>query len=77
MKKIEVLGSGCPTCAKLKKMCEDIVTEKGIEAQIIYITDINEIVARGIMATPALIIDGELKSAGKIPIKSTLEKWIC
>jgi len=74
--KIEILGTGCPKCKKLAELAEQAVKESGIEAEIIKITEINEIMNYGVMITPALAIDGEVKIAGKIPSLEEIEKWL-
>ncbi|MBN2070921.1 MAG: TM0996/MTH895 family glutaredoxin-like protein [Candidatus Krumholzibacteriota bacterium] len=66
MKKIEILGTGCPKCKKLAEHAESAARELGIEYELIKITDINEIISYGVMMTPALVIDGEVKSLGKV-----------
>lgn len=65
MKKIYVLGTGCPKCNILAKNAETAVRETGQELEIVKVTDINEIMKFGVMLTPALVIDGEVKSSGK------------
>ena len=67
MKKIEILGSGCPKCHKLEKMVKEAVTEHGIEAEVTHVYDVDKIVDYGVMLTPALVVDGELKVSGKLP----------
>ena len=67
MKKIQILGSGCPSCAKLAANAEAAAKELGIEYDLEKVTDINDIVAFGVMMTPALVIDGEVKVVGKVP----------
>jgi small redox-active disulfide protein 2 len=64
--KIEVLGTGCPKCEALAKNVEDAVRELGFEAEIVKVTDIVEIANRGVMMTPALSVDGEIKLVGKV-----------
>jgi len=66
MTTIEVLGTGCMKCKRLLKNVEIAVKDAGTEAQIIKIEDINAIMDRGVMLTPALIIDGELKVSGRV-----------
>jgi small redox-active disulfide protein 2 len=66
MKIIQVLGTGCPKCEKLRKNAEEAVKSAGIEARIEKVSDINAIIALGVMMTPALVIDGEVKVAGKV-----------
>ena len=74
--KIEILGTGCPKCKKLNQLAEEVINELGVSAEIIKVTDINKIIDYGVMVTPALVIDGEVKVAGKIPDKPEITKWI-
>jgi len=67
MKKIQILGTGCPKCKKLAENAEAAASELGIEYTIEKVTDINEILSFGVMMTPALIVDGEVKVVGKVP----------
>ena len=64
--RIEILGTGCPKCEKLAENAELAVKELGLDAEIVKVTDINEIIKRGVMMTPALAVDGEVKSVGKV-----------
>ncbi len=66
MKLIQVLGTGCAKCAKLKENAETAVEQLGIEASVEKVEDINVITGFGVMMTPALAIDGEVKSVGKL-----------
>ncbi len=66
MKKIQILGTGCPKCKKLSENAEAAAKELGIECEIEKITDINEILKFGVMMTPALVVDGDVKSVGKV-----------
>lgn len=66
MTTIQVLGTGCKKCASLKENVEAALKEANIEAEVQMIEDINEIVKFGVMSTPALAIDGELKIVGKV-----------
>lgn len=74
--KIEILGTGCPKCKKLNELAEEAVNELNLSAEIIKITDINKIIDYGVMMTPALVIDGDVKVAGKIPSKQEIAEWI-
>lgn len=65
--KIEVLGAGCPKCKKTGKNVKKAVKQLGIEAEVVEVFDMAEVVSRGVTETPAVMIDGELKIAGKIP----------
>ena len=66
MKKIEILGTGCMNCKRLLKNVEIAMKEIGIDAEIIKVNDIKEILDRGVMFTPALAIDGEMKISGRV-----------
>ena len=74
--KIEILGTGCPKCKKLNELVEEAINELGVSAEIIKVTDINKIIDYGVMVTPALVIDGDVKVAGKIPEKEGIKRWI-
>ncbi len=63
--KIQILGTGCPKCKKLAENAEAAAQALGIEYEIEKVTDINEIMKAGVMMTPALVVDGDVKSAGK------------
>lgn len=67
MKLLQVLGPGCPKCQKLKENAEMAVKELGIEASVEKITDITQITGFGVMMTPALVVDGEVRVVGKVP----------
>jgi len=67
MKKIQILGTGCPKCRKLYEVAREAVTTASIEAEVSKIEDINEILKFGVMMTPALVVDGEVKVTGKVP----------
>lgn len=66
MTKIYILGTGCPKCKKLAENAEIAIAELGGEYEIIKVTDINEIMKFGVMITPALAVDNEVKSVGKV-----------
>ncbi len=66
MKKIQILGTGCPKCKALAANAEAAVKETGIEATVEKVEKITDIMAFGVMSTPALAVDGQVKSAGKV-----------
>ena len=66
MKKIQILGTGCAKCKKLEENARSAIDELGIECELEKITDIGEFVKYGIMTTPALVVDGEVKKSGKV-----------
>lgn len=76
MKKLQVLGTGCPKCKQLAQMTETAAKELGIEYELIKVTDINEIVSFGVMSTPALVVDGVVKLAGKVPPVAEIKKLL-
>jgi len=76
MKKLQVLGTGCPKCKKLAEVAERAAKELGIEYELIKVTDINDIMDFGVMATPALAVNGELKVSGKVPSLEALKEMI-
>jgi small redox-active disulfide protein 2 len=76
MKKLQILGTGCPKCKKLYEITAQAVKELGIDAEISKVEDINEIIKFNVMMTPALAIDGEVKIAGRIPKIEELKKLI-
>jgi len=76
MKKIQILGTGCPKCKKLAENAETAAEALGIEYEIEKIKDINEIMKFGVMMTPALAVDGQVKIVGKVPSPEDIEKMI-
>ncbi|MDY9927824.1 thioredoxin family protein [Methanosarcina sp.] len=74
--KIEILGTGCAKCKKTKEIIEKVLTESGKKAEIAKVEDIETILNYGVMVTPAVVIDGEVKLAGKIPDEKEVRKWI-
>ncbi|MCM8829687.1 MAG: thioredoxin family protein [Candidatus Omnitrophica bacterium] len=74
--KIEILGTGCPKCKALTANAEAAVKELGIDAEIVKVTDIKEIMRYKIMLVPALVIDGVVKSAGKILSVEEIKKLL-
>lgn len=73
MKRIQILGPGCARCRVLFEHAEQAARELGLEYEIEKITDIDAIVGYGVMATPALIVDGQLKVAGRVPSAQQLK----
>ncbi|PIP20119.1 MAG: thioredoxin family protein [Candidatus Omnitrophica bacterium CG23_combo_of_CG06-09_8_20_14_all_40_11] len=74
--KIEILGMGCPKCKKLYENAQSAVKELNVQAEIVKVEDIQKITDYGIMSTPAIVIDGEVRSAGRIPTPDEIKKWI-
>ena len=76
MKEIKVLGTGCPKCKKLEEVTRLVAEDMKIEFNLEKVTDLNEIMDFGVMMTPALVVDGELKVAGKIPAIKDLKTML-
>jgi len=74
--KIEVLGTGCSKCKKTKETIEKVLKQNGVEAEVVKVEDIEKIMSYGVMVTPAVVIDGEVKLAGKVPDEKEIKKWI-
>ena len=73
---IKVLGAGCASCKKLLETVQDAVKELNADANILYITDMAEIMQTGIMSTPGLIINGKVKSMGRVPKLKEIKQMI-
>jgi small redox-active disulfide protein 2 len=73
---IKVLGPGCAKCQKTEELVKEAVAEAGVNADVEKVTDIMKIAGYGVMGTPAVVVDGEVKSVGKIPIKEDINSWI-
>jgi small redox-active disulfide protein 2 len=76
MKKIQILGTGCPKCKKLAEAADAAAKALGFEYELIKVTDINEIMDFGVMMTPALAVDGEVKLVGKVPTVEEIKELI-
>ena len=73
---IKVLGPGCPRCQQTEKNVKVAVSELGVEADVEKVKDPLKIASYGVFGTPAVIVDGEVKSVGKIPTKDEIKGWI-
>ena len=76
MKEIKVLGPGCPKCQELMQQTEQAVSELNLECTVEKITDIDKILGYGVMMTPALVVNGEVKVTGKVPSVDEIKKLI-
>ena len=76
MKKIQILGTGCPKCKKLAENAAAAIEETGAECEVEKVTQIQDIMKFGVMMTPALAIDGELKSSGKVLSTEEIKKML-
>lgn len=73
---IKVLGPGCPKCHETERLVKEVVDESGKDAKIEKVTDLMKIAGYGVFGTPAVVVDGEVKSVGKIPKKEEIISWI-
>jgi small redox-active disulfide protein 2 len=73
---IKVLGSGCANCKRLEQIAHKVVTEMGIEAEVIKVTDYNDIVTYNVLSTPGLVINEKLVSTGRIPTPAEVTTWV-
>ena len=76
MHKIEILGMGCAKCNKLEELAKKAADELGIQYELEKVKDMNRIMNYGVMITPALVVDGEVKVAGKLPEYDDVKKMI-
>jgi small redox-active disulfide protein 2 len=76
MYKIEVLGTGCAKCNKLEETARKAADELGVEYEVVKVKDINDIMNYGVMITPALVVNGVVKVAGKVPAVDEVKKMI-
>ena len=73
---IKILGIGCPKCRALEKRVRETVAEAGVTAVVEHVNDFKEIAGYGVLSTPAVVVDGEVKSVGKIPKKEEILTWL-
>ena len=73
---IKVLGPGCPKCRQTEKVVKEAVAEAGVTADVEKVTDVMKIAGYGVFGTPAVVVDGEIKSVGKIPSKADVKSWL-
>ena len=76
MKKIQILGTGCPKCKKLYEEAQKAIAQAGLEASLSKVEKIDEIMKHGVLMTPALVVDGEVKASGRIPSTAEIVGWI-
>ena len=74
MKKLQILGAGCPKCNQLAAATEAAATALGIEFQLEKVTDLKQMMALGVVFTPALVVDGKVVLSGKVPSVEVIKK---
>jgi small redox-active disulfide protein 2 len=73
---IKVLGPGCAKCNQTANIVNEVITDTGVDASVEKVTDIMQIAGYGVFVTPAVVVDGEVKSVGKVPKKEDIRKWL-
>ena len=73
---IKILGPGCAKCHQVEKIVKEAVAETGAAADIEHVTDFKRIAEYGVFSTPSVVVDGEVKSVGKVPKKEEIKGWI-
>jgi len=76
MKEVKVLGPGCPKCRELYETTQKVIDASTVECKLTKVTDINDIISFGIMITPALVVDGDVKVSGRIPSPEEIEEYL-
>jgi len=73
---IKILGPGCANCKKLEKNIKEAIKELGLNAEIEKVEDYNEIISYGVMSTPAMVVDGQVKFSGRVPSVADIKKYL-
>ncbi len=76
MKKVEILGPGCSKCKFVEEEVKKTIEELGADAKVEEVKDMGKIMEYGVMMTPAVVVDGKVKSEGKVPSRNEIEKWL-
>lgn len=74
--KVQIYGTGCANCNRLEKAAKQAIKEMGVNVEVVKVSDINQIVEAGILATPGFAVEGEVKSMGRVPSNDEIKKWI-
>lgn len=72
---IKILGSGCARCHQVEKIVKETLAETGVDATVEHVTDFKKIAEYGVFSTPSVVVDGKVKSVGKIPKKEEIKTW--
>mgnify|MGYP001485668403 FL=1 len=73
---IKILGPGCARCHQVEKIVKEAVAEAGVDAAVEHVTDFKKIAEYGVFSTPAVVVEGQVKSVGKIPKKEEIKTWL-
>ena len=74
--KVEVLGAGCSKCHALAELAQQVIARDSIAAEVELVTDLKRIMGYGVLSTPALVIDGKVKCAGRMPSADEIKGWL-
>lgn len=73
---LKILGSGCPNCKRLEELTRQVVEQHQLKAEIIKVTQYDQIMQYPILATPALVLNEEVLASGRIPSRNEIEEWL-
>ena len=73
---IKILGPGCPKCKQTEDLVKAVVAETGVDAKVEKVSDLMKIAGYGVFGTPAVVVNGEVKSVGKVPTNEEIKAWI-
>ena len=73
---IKILGTGCAKCHQVEKLVKETLAETGAKANVEHVTDVKKIASYGVFSTPSVVVDGKVRSVGKIPKKEDIKTWI-
>lgn len=76
MREVKVLGPGCPKCRALEEEVRKVVAELGLAVKVEKVSDVGEIIKYGVVLTPALVVDGEVKVSGRVPSREEIKRWL-
>lgn len=74
--RIEVLGTGCAKCKATLKMIDELIKSEELDVDLVKVEDIAEIMARGILSTPGVVVNGEMKAVGRVPTRDEVHNWV-
>jgi len=73
---VKILGTGCANCRRLEALVREVVAQQGLDARIEDVRDVKSIMAYGVMSTPGLVVNGEVKAKGRVPSKQEIVQWL-
>lgn len=73
---VKILGTGCANCRRLEALVREVVAQQGLDARIEDVRDVKSIMSYGVMSTPGLVVNGEVKAKGRVPSKQEIAQWL-